>query len=218
MYSQPAQFVRRKGSSITIMSDYSTVTPKMPSRLSPDHTESESGGYKCYLYCVLNYHTTVYVWNWGDQEMCISTIHFYSTLTHSTWQLNTALNYFNREFWNHVNELSEQLGRLTEQDELKATKSKCAISLSLLKRDTMSVRAWLTRCATSRHTCMEDLIYVYHGLTPLLKAYSTKMQSLKLDDTDRDHAQLIQLLEKKLVRGCYFKSFIIIKIIAFNSL
>ena len=64
---------------------------------------------------------------------------------------------------------------------------------------------------------MQDLIYVYHGLTPLLRAYNTKMQSLKLDDTDPEHAHLIQLLEKKLVRVCYFKPFTIMKNIL-NSL
>ena len=31
--------------------------------------------YKCYKYCVLRYHTTVYIWNLGDKKMFISFLH-----------------------------------------------------------------------------------------------------------------------------------------------
>ena len=37
---------------------------------------TQSGGYKCYKYCVLNCHTTVYIWSWGSQDMFISTNSF----------------------------------------------------------------------------------------------------------------------------------------------
>ena len=103
--------------------------------------------------------------------------------------------------------MAKQLSRLTEQEELK-DKLEGAISLSLLKRDTMSVHGWLKRCSKSGHTCMQDLIYAYHGLTPLLRVYQTKMQSLKLADTDAD---VIQLLAEKLARSYYTKQFMIFR-------
>ena len=73
-----------------------------------------------------------------------------------------------------------------------------AISLSLLKRDTMSVRGWLERCTVEKTHCMCDLIYAYHGLAPLLRAFSDKVKFLNLPGTDPECAQL---LAKKLVWG-----------------
>ena len=110
--------------------------------------------------------------------------------------------YLNRAFWSHVDHLAKQLSRLTEQEELK-DKLEGAISLSFLKMDTMSVHSWLKRCSKSGHTCMQDLIYAYHGLTPLLRVYQTKMQSHELADTDPQHAHLIQLLAVKLPSSSY---------------
>ena len=92
------------------------------------------------------------------------------------------------------------LSRLTEQDVFNAlniSKLQGAIALSLLKRDTMSVCGWLTRCTVIKAHCMRDLIYAYHGLAPLLGAFSDKVKFLNLPGTDPECAQL---LAKKLVK------------------
>ena len=61
----------------------------------------------------------------------------------------------------------------------------------------MSVRGWLERCTVGKVHYMCDLIYAYHGLTPLLRAFSEKVQFLKLFETD---SQCVQLLAERLVR------------------
>ena len=87
------------------------------------------------------------------------------------------------------------------KDDFRLQRSNVAGSLSLLKRDTMSVHGWLKRLERSGHTCLQDLIYVYHGLAPLLREYSTKLQFLRLDDIVPEHAQLAISLTETLVRG-----------------
>ena len=105
-----------------------------------------------------------------------------------------------RKFWRHVHNFTEELSRLTEQDVFKApdsSKLQGAISLSLLKKDTMSVRGWLKRFTVEKIHCMHDLIYAYHGLSPLLRAFSEKVKFLNLPGTDPECAQL---LAEKLVK------------------
>ena len=46
---------------------------------------------------------------------------------------------------------------------------------------------------------MQDLIYAYHGLRPLLTAYNKMMKLLECSDTDPDHVWLIASLPMKLV-------------------
>ena len=88
---------------------------------------------------------------------------------------------------------------MIEQDELKSKKSECAISLSLLEKDNMSVRGWLRRCKRLGHTHMQDLIHAYHGLKPLLSEYKTKRKLLEHSDTDPGHVWLIASLSMRLV-------------------
>ena len=95
--------------------------------------------------------------------------------------------------------MTEQLHRMIEQDELKFKKSECAISLSLLEKDNMSVRGWLRRCSRLGHTRMQDLIYAYHGLKQLLQEYKTKRKHLEHADTDPEHVWLMASFPMRLV-------------------
>ena len=84
----------------------------------------------------------------------------------------------------------------------------------------MSVRGWLRRCKRSGHTWMNDRIYAYHGLTPLLRAYSTKAQSLKLPEADDVHVsvQLSTLSAEKLVRSAVDNSMFLTGVLFFATL
>ena len=60
----------------TMMCSMITLSGGETAESSSWNTHAQGGGYKCYKCCVLNYHTTVYIWNSGDKEMFISTNSF----------------------------------------------------------------------------------------------------------------------------------------------
>ena len=81
--SQPAPFVRKSGRSTTVAPYYLTFISNTDTLISSLGylLNTQSGGYKCYKYCVPNYYTSAYIWNSGDKEMLLQLIRFYSEIT-----------------------------------------------------------------------------------------------------------------------------------------
>ena len=79
MYYQLAQFAWRKECSTIV---HGARLFNIYSRNNALHylLTTGSGGYKCYCYCVLNCHTTVYIWTSGDKGILFQLIHFYSDI------------------------------------------------------------------------------------------------------------------------------------------